>query len=187
MSLLFSHIRSDICRGTIGEIGHATKEFILGTEYQHPNIAKGYHDDSTLILKVQIAQNAYKRITVKSLVHRSGVYKKHDYITPLSDVIKYPNKHSFIIPLHYNLSLTLPREVRNELYQNSLLIWINGYTVTSVEWYETAFFQFIVLVVGMVISVYSGQYWVEGLIFAAQLGIMPLILYLLETVVISLC
>lgn len=185
MSLIFSHIRSDICRGSIGEIGHAVKEYILSDEFQHPNVAQGYHDNSTLILKVQIAENAYKKITVKGLVHRSGVYERHDYITSLSSVIKYPDKHSFIIPLHYNLSLTLPREIRNKLYQDSLLIWINSYTVTSVAWYQTAFFSFIVLVVGMVISVYSGQYWIEGLLSAAQLGVTALILYLLETVVIA--
>ena len=185
MSLLFSHIRSDICRGSIGEIGHAIKEFILGEEYQRPNVARGYHDDSTLILKVQIAKNAYKKITVKGLVHRSGVYKKHDYITPLSYIIKDSSNHSFIIPLHYNLSLTLPREIRNKLYQDSLLIWINAYKSISVEWYQTGFFTFIVLVVGMVISVYSGQYWIEGLLTAAQLGVTALILYLLETVVIA--
>jgi hypothetical protein len=192
VEISYSYIRSEIKSGSIGDIGYATKSWSKGTvvnglTWVYSN-GKYSLDDTKLILKVQITENSYKQITVKGLVHRNYIYKQHSVITTLNDVIIDEDEHNFVIPLHYNLSALLPINIKNQLYQDSMVLVLNSVVKTHVAWYSTGFFKFVVMVVGIVISIYTGGAgsFISALATATAAGAMAVLMFLLKTIIFTL-
>jgi len=184
ISITYSYIKSETIVGSIGDVGHATKEFIRKEDssvYQATT-----YDDSHLILRVQIAKNLYKQVTIYGLVHRNYVQGSYVVTTTLTDVIDSGDEHNFIIPLHYNLTREMEAYSRSALYQDSLVMVMTSIVYTTVHWYERGFFKALIMIVGIVIACYSGQYWVAGLTAAIEAGAAAVIMFLLENLLISL-
>lgn len=185
VKIYYSYIRSELIVGSIGSVGHATKEWELGAN-QDPLFGVTYYDDSTLTLKLQITDTVYKRVTVKGLVHRNVIYDGKTVATRLTDVINNEDEHNFIIPIHYNLSKKLDSMLRSQLYQDSLVLILNSVVKTSVSWYETGFFKMITMAVTMVISAVTAQYWLVSLNTAIALGTAAVLTYLMQSVFFSI-
>ena len=185
VKIYYSYIRSELIVGSIGSVGHATKEWVLGAN-QKPLFGVTYYDDSTLTLKLQITDTVYKRVTVKGLVHRNVIYDGKTVATRLTDVINSEDEHNFIIPIHYNLSKKLDSMLRSQLYQDSLVLILNSVVKTSVSWYETGFFKMIVMAGSMVITAVTAQYWIAPLTAAIQAGTVAVLTLLVKAVFASL-
>ena len=185
VKIYYSYIRSELIVGSIGSVGHATKEWVLGAN-QDPLFGVTYYDDSILTLKLQITDTVYKRVTVKGLVHRNVIYDGKTVATRLTDVINSEDEHNFIIPIHYNLSKKLNSKLRSQLYQDSLVLVLNSVVKTSVSWYETGFFRMITMAVTMVISAVTAQYWLVSLNTAIALGTAAVLTYLMQSVFFSI-
>ena len=151
----YRYITTAIKAGSIGDVGTATKDTISGYESIRQD-QWGYTlvDTSTLILKVQITPTAYKEIVVVGLIHNNKI-SEGIHRTSLYDVITNSDNHNFIIPIHYGISKRLPLFQRTMLYEESLQLIINSYVWTKVKWYETKLFQFVVLVVAIIITIWS--------------------------------
>jgi hypothetical protein len=91
---------------------------------------------------------------------------------------------NLIIPLQYNLAESYTLIERNELYADCTIMVINSVKRTKDPWYTSSFFQFIIMVVMVVIIAYSGQAWIAGLLAAGTAT--ATILYLMVTVLISI-
>jgi len=184
--ITYSYIRTEIRQGSIGPIGHATKEWAKEATDDSLFGVLASLDSAYVIFRVQIAENTYKQITVQGLIHRNSIYDGHSVITTLSDLIDDPDNHQFIIPVHYNFSRQLPAVVRSVLYQDSLILVLNSYVVTEIPWYTATWFQVVIVIVGIVISIYTGGAgtWVAGLIVAAEAGVIAVLVYLFETILV---
>lgn len=191
----YSYIRSEIIEGSIGDIGHVEKSMEMNS-FVLPEEHNGFFgtyttrrtiDDPTLILKLQIADNAYKKITVKGLVHRNHIHEERSHITILTDVMDNEDEHNFIIPLHYNLTQKLSPIDRNQLYQDSLVLILNSVEITTEAWYESMAFKFIVTAVGLVLTATSGigSSFLQGLSGALAAGAGAFTVYLLENILIT--
>ena len=185
VKIYYSYIRSELIVGSIGSVGHATKEWVLGAN-QKPLFGVAYHDDSILTLKLQITDTVYKRVTVKGLVHRNVIYDGKTVATRLTDVINSEDEHNFIIPIHYNLSKKLDSMLRSQLYQDSLVLILNSVVKTSVSWYETGFFKMVIMAATMVISAVTAQYWILSLNAAIAIGTAAVLIYLMQSVFFSI-
>lgn len=185
VKIYYSYIRSELIVGSIGSVGHATKEWVLGAN-QDPLFGVTYYDDSILTLKLQITDTVYKRVTIKGLVHRNVIYDGKTVATRLTDVINSEDEHNFIIPIHYNLSKKLSSMLRSQLYQDSLVLVLNSVVKTSVSWYETGFFRMITMAATMVISAVTAQYWLVSLNTAIALGTAAVLTYLMQSVFFSI-
>lgn len=187
LSISYSYIQSDIVAGSIGEKGTATMEKTLQPRTRPPRINPFSvpQDTSVLTLKLQITDNAYKRIIVKDLVHRNYVYGYRAVTTTLTDVIEEPEDENFVIPIHYGVASRLPVLLKNQLYTQAVVMVVNSVVHQKVRWYERNFFKMIVMVVAIVIAVWSGQVWVAKLGKAVAAGTAAVMGFLLKTILIS--
>lgn len=188
IEVVYNYIQSEIIKGSIGDIGHATKEFISATKTSSIYSATNNYDDSTVIFRVQIAENSYKQVTVKGLTLINHVCTNHSTVTTLSDVIDDEDEHNLVLPLHYDISKKVPSNIRNTLYQDSLLLVMNSVVVTSVKWYEKSFFKVLVAVVGVVLAVWTGgaSTLLTGLTTAVSAGTSAIFMYVLKSVLVSI-
>lgn len=193
ISIDYSYIRSEIISGSIGAIGHATKEWTLGEFNTTSPFGLRFKDSSVLTLKVQVTENSYKQVIVKGLVHKNIVYKGSFMnavgaeITALSHVIEDEDELNFIIPVHYNLAKKLPPIIRSQMYQDSLVLVINSIEVTSAKWYESTFFKFIIVAGGLVITPFlpGANSFLAGLSTAIAGGLGAFSLFLFQTILKS--
>jgi hypothetical protein len=88
--------------------------------------------------------------------------------------------------VHYGISQTLPLKVANILWQETTILVFNCEVEYALAWYETEVFKMVLLVVSVIIIIWTGQAWVAGLVAALDVGIVAVILYLLETILIKL-
>lgn len=144
-------------------------------------------DNSTLILKLQITENTYKHIEVSGLSHRNEIYGPvGTIVTTLSNVYDDPDEHSFIIPIHYNVSKKLPILSRNTMYEEAFMLVLNSYVLTKVKWYQKGIFKLIVTVVALVLAVKFGQPYFLKLAAVASAGAVAVMTLVLKGIIISL-
>jgi len=179
-SMTFSYITSVIKHGDVGDgkIGNATLTKVakpVGFDYRSlpQKLAEYYTHQSYIILRHQIRAGVYKEVTVYGLIHSNFIYDGECVVTTLDMVIENVKEHNFVIPLHYGIAKTLRKQQQNELYEQALLLVINSYVITEVEWYEEGFFHFLLLIAGVVIAIYTGQYeLVVGMIIVEGIAVI---------------
>ena len=194
-----------ISTGSIGKIGHVTKQYQYVPFPPPPvdsngdpitPIGFGYHEQSLspsqLIIKKQITATTYETITV------SGLYCEYSitgssYAYPISasilDLIDGDADHKFLIPLHYHIAKSIPTLTRNALYEECLIMHVESYQVTHVKWYQRGFFKVFVNVVSFALIVFSvGQSaWLTTLVTAINSGAWAIVAsMILKAIAISL-
>ena len=186
--ITWDRISSVILSGSIGEIGHATKEIVLTTttDYYEQMV-----EPSQLILKRQIRINAYQQIIITRPRHFTyGVYRDHKIIqTDLRSLSEDEDDHTFIIPLHHPTVMNVKNIQRNYVYQNSLNMVITGYIVTHLKWYQQGWFQVVVMVIALALtyftvgkSMVAMKAWIAGIAPAINAGTMALVLHVLTPI-----
>jgi len=183
IDITYKSITSVLINGSIGEVGHATKEITLSDTSSKTGTQRV--DNSKLILRHQVATNVYREVIVTGLVHTNQIYGRHSVVTTCEDVANSEDEHNLIIPLHYTVAQRIGLMTRSTLYEESLRIVINSYVITKVKWYQRTFFKMVLFAVGVAITISTGQAWVMGLVTAAEAGIAALMLFILKTIVIS--
>ena len=134
-------------------------------------------EDSSLILKKQLTETTYEEIEVRGLLHTNYVNGKEatetyvnvkditeTYVnnmkgaieTSLAEVVSGDANNNFIVPLNsviYNNALSMNQRI--DLMYDSIQIVINSYETTKLKWYQTSFFQFVTLILTIVLTVYG--------------------------------
>jgi len=191
MELAWDYITVATKVGTIGKIGHATSEMVIGNKtipagqsWEALDEAYANAEDSHIILRLQVSSTQYRETTVHNLIHKNYVYKKHTVATSLADSLEEDN-HNLLIPVHFGIAKRLPKLKRNDLFTASIVLVINSYVKTKVKWYQTKIFKLFVIIVAIVITIYTGNYYLINLTATLQQGIMALLLTLAWDVLLA--
>jgi len=195
IEISFSYISSIIKVGVIGPLYHATKEHFS----ESYNIATGnYTGDAgteefvtvtrhSITYRLQITPTQYKEVCIYDPSHRNYIYTRHAVVSDALSIMD-PLDKNFIIPVHYGIAQGLPLLVRNQLFNNSLVLVINSYEVVKLEWYESSFFKFLVMAVGVIVTVISAggtTGWMAGLSAAFAKGVGQLLMNLVFKALIA--
>jgi len=190
VAIYFNQITSCIKTGTIGDIGTSTMSTTQSlssssslVEFDHTKYRLSLA--ATAIFRHQITTNAYKEVTVYGLFHRNSIYKGHEVVTELDNVLDSVDEHNFIIPIHYAVSKKLQNFDRKLLYEESMQLVINGYEVTHVKWYTQNWFKFVVYIIVVILIIYNLEDWAVALLAFIKAGTAVIIKTLLMNILIG--
>lgn len=101
----------------------------------------------------QVSKTLYDEIIVNDLQLRYHIYEGFMAVGDENDLI-------LLVPLDHSITTTYSPSDREELYSRSLHYVFNSRVVTEVKWYQSLFFQFIVLAAAVFLTVASyGESW----------------------------
>jgi hypothetical protein len=145
------------------------------------DVQRVYYEASYVTFLYQDTPSSYKKIVVNGLIHYNYVYGNYKVETTLADSSN--SQTNFVIPLQYNLVQQLPLIKRNFLYRDAFQLVFYSHEAVKVKWYESNFFQFLMVVVAIAWLVWSGDF--TALEAAATGGAYTLAMYFIEQIVIS--
>lgn len=165
--ITYKYITKKVVSGVIGTTGTVDKEIIL-RERERYYIGNGvefsfnsafYLEDSSLLLRKQITASSYEEIEVRGLTHTNivnGANRKGRIESTLKEVVEDKDNNNFIVPLNsYIFDHTLSVTKRINLMYDCIQIIINSYKKTKLKWYQTGFFQFVMLVITIALTIYG--------------------------------
>ena len=162
--ITYKYITKKVVSGVIGTTGTVDKEIILRERERYYVENKGgysfnsafYLEDSSLLLRKQITASSYEEIEVRGLMHTNFVNNKGRIESTLKEVVEDKDNNNFIVPLNsYIFDHTLSVTKRINLMYDCIQIIINSYEKTKLKWYQTGFFQFVMLVITIVLTIYG--------------------------------
>lgn len=165
--ITYKYITKKVVSGVIGTTGTVDKEIILrerepyyiGNHGEFSIASVFYVEDSSLFLRKQITASSYEEIEVRGLMHTNivnGANIKGRIESTLKEVVEDKDNNNFIVPLNsYIFDHTLSVTKRINLMYDCIQIIINSYEKTKLKWYQTGFFQFVMLVITIVLTIYG--------------------------------
>jgi hypothetical protein len=121
-----------------------------------------------LYIYKQTEKRAYKRLTIRDLVHENYVYFTHAVRTTAHQAMDdEPDESGFIVPLHYPTWNELSLTRRAQLGNSSSYLVFNSYQIVKTPWYASGFFRMLLVIAAIALSVYTG-----GGSFATAKGIL---------------
>lgn len=154
MSLEWLYITRSIHSGTIGKQNKYYTEFTQGINcYVGDGI---YFSRDTLTLRHQLRDNQYEELVVFGLVHSNWAIGK-ELRSTLKDAFDDPDGIGacFIIPLRRDLTKNMGAVKQHDLMVASVRMVVNDLFKQKLKWYQTKFFQVVMLIVAMVITIYN--------------------------------
>ena len=162
--ITYKYITKKVVSGVIGTTGTVDKEIIIrereryyiGNNGEFSIASVFYVEDSSLFLRKQITNSSYEEIEVRGLMHTNIVNNKGRIESTLKEVVEDKDNNNFIVPLNsYIFDHTLSVTKRINLMYDCIQIIINSYEKTKLKWYQTGFFQFVMLVITIVLTIYG--------------------------------
>ena len=162
--ITYKYITKKVVSGVIGTTGTVDKEIIIrerepyyiGNHGEFSIASVFYVEDSSLFLRKQITDSSYEEIEVRGLMHTNIVNNKGRIESTLKEVVEDKDNNNFIVPLNsYIFDHTLSVTKRINLMYDCIQIIINSYEKTKLKWYQTGFFQFVMLVITIVLTIYG--------------------------------
>ena len=165
--ITYKYITKKVVSGVIGTTGTVDKEIIIrerepyyiGNHGEFSIASVFYVEDSSLFLRKQITDSSYEEIEVRGLMHTNivnGANIKGRIESTLKEVVEDKDNNNFIVPLNsYIFDHTLSVTKRINLMYDCIQIIINSYEKTKLKWYQTGFFQFVMLVITIVLTIYG--------------------------------
>ena len=162
--ITYKYITKKVVSGVIGTTGTVDKEIIIrerepyyiGNHSEFSIASVFYVEDSSLFLRKQITDSSYEEIEVRGLMHTNIVNNKGRIESTLKEVVQDKDNNNFIVPLNsYIFDHTLSVTKRINLMYDCIQIIINSYEKTKLKWYQTGFFQFVMLVITIVLTIYG--------------------------------
>ncbi len=153
MELTYNYITTELITGSIGEIGFATRtNIIVGSSWY----SWYSYNNSSIVFRKQVTDTQYEQTTVKGLVHLNYAYVNYIVYTTLEDSLNSEgDKNNFIIPLNIFVAKNMGIMNHNYLMYDAIRIVYSTKVTTKLKWYQTGFFQFVALVIAIVITVWS--------------------------------
>ena len=160
--ITYKYITKKVVSGVIGTTGTVDKEIIIRKRESHYVKNNGeysftsvfYSEDSSLFLRKQITDSSYEEIEVRGLMHTNIVNNKGRIESTLKEVVQDKDNNNFIVPLNsYIFDHTLSVTERINLMYDCIQIVINSYETTKLKWYQTSFFQFVMLVITIALTI----------------------------------
>ena len=119
---------------------------------------KKKYDVTKLWLRQRLSDTEYAELCVVGLFHENYVYKGYKVQSAVWDMFNDPEGDfgtGFLIPLDYQIYVTLTARERLQLAQEALHMVFNCFKVVKEPWYATGIFKVILAIVAIVIIVVS--------------------------------
>ena len=156
----YNYITSEVITGNIGKVNTVTVESTTANPIRKStlvgagtSISYVRSDQSYLTLRKQITADSYVETIVHGLVSTNSIYRGRSVVLNIKDSLGEDTK--LLIPINRGVARNLKALKENELYYDSLHITFNSYDEQKLKWYQTGFFQFVLLVIAIVITVLS--------------------------------
>lgn len=171
VELGYLYMETQLVTGSIGKKGHVTAQFILRDASEYSGYA---FENSEYILRKQLTEDTYEQINIYGLKHVSHIYDGHTVDTTLADVVASmndPNNDSdnFVVPIHNEVFQLMSNKDRTEMGYEGMRIGFHTIVKQKLKWYQTGFFQFVAIVVAVVITVVSFGSMSQSIVWAAGL------------------
>lgn len=108
---------------------------------------------SGITLNWQIDTDNWRRITAVGLKHRNLIYNGMAVEITAEDALVDPDESGFIVPLHEDIYKSLSITDYTQMATACCYLVFNCYTVVKSKWYQTGWFQILLIVAVVVISV----------------------------------
>ena len=176
--LAYRYITRNVVTGAIGKIGTVTQTINVMEQSTYTQAYSPYssgppivRDNSELILRKQISATKYVELIIKGPHHINYVYHAYGIDTNLRILANNEDDNNFIIPLNrYIFTEVLSSKEQIAVMYSALNITFNSYDVIKLKWYQTGFFQFVMIVITIVLTVYGFGYLansIRGMTLAA--------------------
>jgi hypothetical protein len=189
MAISNNGIYKRIRHGIIGPVGSHGFEYTV-TEVPTPyydsingSLIEGYTDVTTHIYKRQVTANRYEEIQVIDL---NQMYFVLDTFASTADELD----PILLIPLDRDITHAYKASDREELYSRSLHYVFNSVQVIKISWYQTGFFQAVILAAAMYLTIITygtdGGTLMAAVISGSSIAIQAAVWALLKKLLISL-
>lgn len=185
-TLSYGGIIKTTISGSIGAVGTCTNEIsttTYETSFYDTREASGnsiltYAPGINRIYRKQITTNFYEEIIVIDPTVRYSIEGTFGVVANAKD-------DKLLIPIDKIIADTFSQIELSVLYPRSMHFVFNARVVQKLEWYETGFFKFVLVVIAVIISIVSfgTASPLAGLIAAAGAGLVALSLYLLKVII----
>lgn len=146
------YTETEIRAGIIGDVGTAIVDTVIKPRKEYDTYA---YEDSYVVFKKQVTENTYSEVRVVGLKHVNYVYGNKSIDTTLEDSLSEDND-DFIIPLHRSVIAHLSPFDKSDLMYDAVRLTINSVVTKKLKWYQTGFFKFVIAVVAVIITIYTG-------------------------------
>lgn len=148
------------------------------------------YDVTKLYLRKRLTESTYAELVVTGLWHENYIYKNHTVQSGVWDMFNDPEGDfgtGFLIPLEYEVFLSLSARERLQLSQEAFHIIFNCYKVTKAKWYQTGIFKVVLAIVGIVVIYLSaGTLSAQvGQLYAAIVAALPVTMALATVAAIA--
>lgn len=181
-SISYSYIRVRYLTGSIGTVGTVTRTNTVRDRVRWSGSSgyySRYYENSSITFRLQVASNTYKEVEVRGLVHTNYVYNNHTVVTNLKDSIK--DDYSFIIPLNRHVYSNLSARMRMNVANDGLKLVFQSYKVVRTKWYESGFFQFVMVAIAVVAATFGA--WQVSAAIVASTTATEMAMIILATIV----
>lgn len=145
----YRYIEESIITGSIGKIGHVTKETVL----RSPISNKFYKvEDSYMLWNKQISFNQYRQLKVVGLKHINYIYGNKSIDTSLEDSLG-EDSDDFNIMVNVKVLERFPIIKRGDILNDCFRICLNSVQRVKLKWYQTTIFKVIIIIIAATISV----------------------------------
>lgn len=110
-------------------------------------------DASVLILRKQIAPNAYEQLSISGLVFNNYIYQGKSVDIVAKDAFDDETEEGFLIPLNIDIVQSMQGLRRTELCYECAYMVFNCYKVVKKKWYQSGWFKILLVVVAIAITV----------------------------------
>jgi hypothetical protein len=114
------------------------------------------YDFCKLYLRKRLTDTTYAELMVCGLWHENYVYKGKTVKSGVWDAFNDPEGDygtGFLIPLDYEIYISLSARERLQLAQEGLHIVFNCYKVVKEKWYQTGIFKVVLIIISIVVIV----------------------------------
>lgn len=142
--------------GSLGAVGTYSTEVVVNT---HPAVRSGGGRESTEIspaytstshiYRYQVSDATYDEIIVSGLSMQYFIWGNYTTIGDENDAI-------LLVPLDRSITSNYTMQDREDLYTRSMYFVFNSLVRTEIKWYQTAFFQALVMAVAIYVTVSTG-------------------------------
>lgn len=171
--------------GSFGAVGTYRKFIDADHEMVEVPDQYDYEDPAnTVIIDYQATDTTYQRLTIAGISQTIGMYQAQDHIISL----KSGENEVILVPLNHDLISNMRPLVANTLAYHSLKVVVHSYQVSYVKWYQTGLFQFVVIIIAIIITIYTGAgaALITQLSAAAAAGVVALAIFVSQMVIGSI-
>jgi len=161
MTIAWRYITYEEIAGVLGveyQVECGTQEEVQSRYINGRGTKTVTYDVTKCYFRRQLNETTYAEIAVTGLWHENYVYKGEKVQSGVWDVFNDPEGDfgtGFLIPLDYDIFISLSGRERLQLGQEAMHIVFNCFKVVKEKWYQTGIFKVIIGIVAIVLTYFS--------------------------------